>query len=182
MVLEDGDFAVACVLSDHHTETLGPIPVLVKERQRHTQRLRNPLPLLARQHHAAKLLVHGVALVEAQAILRDHIQLPPKCREGLPIRRVRVARGMHIGPRAVDGRVDGEGCGVDRLVTLDDLAGFVDEDEVGDAEQAEVRGERVEPWVDQYRGRALSLRDAAVLEAIPSSTYRNGPSESDPSH
>jgi hypothetical protein len=78
--------------------------------------------------------------------------------------------------------VDGEGCGVDRLVTLDDLAGFVDEDEVGDAEQAEVRGERVEPWVDQYRGRALSLRDAAVLEAIPSSTYRNGPSESDPSH
>lgn len=38
----------------------------------------------------------------------------------------------------MDGRMDGEGCGIDRLVAFDNLAQFVDEDERGDIQEGEV--------------------------------------------
>ena len=53
---------------------------------------------------------------------------------------------MHVWATLVDGAVDGKGGGVDGLVALDDGAGLVDEDEVGDFDLGEVRGEGVEPW------------------------------------
>jgi len=40
-----------------------------------SQTLRDLPSLLAIQHYAAKVLVHGVVLVEAQAVLGDHIEL-----------------------------------------------------------------------------------------------------------
>lgn len=43
---------------------------------------------------------------------------------------MRAARGVDAGPRFVDLDVDGEGCCVDMLVTDDDVAGFINEDEV----------------------------------------------------
>jgi hypothetical protein len=41
-----------------------------------------------------------------------------------------MARGMDVGPCFVDLAVDGEGCSIDGFVSDDDIAGFVDEDEV----------------------------------------------------
>jgi hypothetical protein len=43
---------------------------------------------------------------------------------------MRMARGVDVGPRLVDLAVDGEGRGIDGLVADDNVAGFVDEDEV----------------------------------------------------
>jgi hypothetical protein len=49
---------------------------------------------------------------------------------------------------------DGEGCGVDGLVAFDYVTMLVDEDEVGDFDEREVGGERVEPEVVGENGVA----------------------------
>jgi hypothetical protein len=95
-----------------------------------TQRLRNPLALLTRQHDASKLLIHPMTVIKPQTILRDHIQLPSKCAPRLPVHRMCMTCRVNIRPRLVYGRVYRKGCSVDWLIAFDDVAGFVDEDEV----------------------------------------------------
>lgn len=75
-----------------------------------------------------------MALIEAQTVLGDHIQLSAKRTERFAIGGMRVACGVDVWTCAVDGGVDGEGGGVDGFVALDDFAGFVDEDKVRDAD------------------------------------------------
>jgi hypothetical protein len=58
---------------------------------------------------------------------------------------VAVGGRDHLGAGGVDLGVDGEGRPVDRLVAVDDLAGGIDLDEVGDRDVAEVHGEGVDP-------------------------------------
>ena len=58
-----------------------------------------------------------------------------------------MARSMDVGTRFVDLGVDGEGGGVDWFVANDNVAFFVDEDEIRDTDQGEVGAERVEPEV-----------------------------------
>jgi hypothetical protein len=56
-------------------------------------------------------------------------------------------------------RVDRKGCGVDRLVALDDFTGFGDENEVRDAYLREVRTKWIEPWVSLVS----AIRNATFL-------------------
>lgn len=56
-----------------------------------TQVRGDALALLAIEHDAAELRVHGMALVEAQRVLRDHVQLASKDGESLTVHAVRVA-------------------------------------------------------------------------------------------
>ena len=94
------------------------------------QRLSNLLPLLSIQHNPPKLSIHSMTLIKPQRILRNHIQFPPKRTECLPMHRVCMACSVNLGPSLMDLGVDGEGCAVYRLVSFDDLAFFVDEDQV----------------------------------------------------
>jgi hypothetical protein len=45
-----------------------------------------------------------------------------------------MARSMHVRPRLVDLRVNGESRCVDRLLAYDDLAIFIHQDEIADAD------------------------------------------------
>jgi hypothetical protein len=94
------------------------------------QRFRDPLPLLPIQYDSSKVIIDSMAAPESQRVLRHHVQLPTKDGEGLAVDGVGVAGGVDVGAGLVDLRVDGEGGGVDGLVALDDLAVFVDEDQV----------------------------------------------------
>lgn len=115
------------------------------EMSRRTQSLRNPLSLFTRKHHAPKLVVHAMAVIEPQTVLCDHIQLPSKRAPRFPVYRMCMARCMNVGARFMDCGVDREGCGVDRFVALDDFAGFSYEDQVRNADLREVCAKGVEP-------------------------------------
>jgi hypothetical protein len=52
---------------------------------------------------------------------------------------VGVTGCVDVGTGFVDLTVDGEGGGVDGFISFDDLAGFVDQDQVGYFDQTEVR-------------------------------------------
>ena len=71
--------------------------------------------LLAVQDDAAEVVVDGVRLVEAQGVLRHHVEFAAEHAEGLAVHGMRVARCVDVGPGFVDLRVDGEGGGVDLL-------------------------------------------------------------------
>lgn len=121
--------------------------VLQDDRLAITQVFCNPPSLLAIQYHAAELRVHRMILIEPQTVLRNHVQLPPKYRERLPIHAMCMARRVDIRPCFVDLAVDRKGGGIDGLIADDDLALFVDENKVRDRDQREVFGQRVEPEV-----------------------------------
>lgn len=106
------------------------------------------LAFLAVEHHAAKVAVDGVRLVEAQRVLRHHVQLAAEDGEGLAVDAVRVARRVDVRPRLVDLRVDGERGRVDGFVADHDVAVLVDQDQVRHADLREVLRERVEPCSD----------------------------------
>lgn len=80
------------------------------------------------------------------AYLRDHLELAAEDREGLAVNAMRVARGIGVGPRAVDGRVDGEGGRVDRLIAFHHQPVLVHEYEVRHLDKGEVHRERIQPW------------------------------------
>jgi hypothetical protein len=131
-----------------------------------SQTLRDPPSLLAIQHDPAEILVHGVVFVEAQAVLGDHVELAAEDREGFAVDAVvgwvvsrrdpsrsscgavsgwlsmdspmSVASGVHIRPRLVDFRVDGESRCVDGLFADDDFSVFVDENEVAHSDLGEM--------------------------------------------
>ena len=84
--------------------------------------------LLAVQHHAAEVVVYGVRAPKAQRVLRHHVELAAEHAPRLAVHAVRVARRVHVRPRLVDLRVDGEGGRVDGLVANHHFAVFVDED------------------------------------------------------
>lgn len=79
-----------------------------------------------------------MAVVEAQRVLGDHVQLAAKAAKGLTVDAVRVARGVNIRASLVNGAVDGEGGGVDGLDTLDYEPLLIDKDQVRDADLREV--------------------------------------------
>jgi hypothetical protein len=58
----------------------------------------------------------------------------PATRAAIVTLPVSMARSMHVGSRLVDFRVDGESGCVNGLFAYDDLAIFVDQDEVADAD------------------------------------------------
>lgn len=78
-------------------------------------------------------------------VLCQHVQGFAEGGECFPVDGVCVAGGVDVRTGFVDFGVDGEGGGVDGFVALDDGAGFVHQDQVGDADQGEVHGEGVEP-------------------------------------
>ena len=74
--------------------------------------------------------------------------------------------GDHVGPRRVHLRVDRERGAVHHRVALDDLAGVVDADQVGDADVLEVHPERVDPEVVEVLGVAHGdVAGDALVEA-----------------
>lgn len=79
-----------------------------------------------------------------------------------------MARRVDIGPRSVNGRMDGKRRRVNRLVTLDDKAAFIDEDEIRDADLAKVLGQGVQPKVVRVDGVADGnvASDAFVVASV----------------
>lgn len=71
-----------------------------------------------------------MALVKAQGVLRHHVEGAAEDTPGFAVGGVGVAGGVDFGTRFVDFRVDCEGGCVDGFVAFDDVAVFVDEDEV----------------------------------------------------
>lgn len=59
--------------------------ILQDDRLATPQMLRDALPFLAVQHHPAELRVHRMALVEAQRVLRHHVQLAAEDGERLAV-------------------------------------------------------------------------------------------------
>ncbi|KJR90047.1 uncharacterized protein SPSK_06589 [Sporothrix schenckii 1099-18] len=120
------------------------------------------------EDNATKLVVHGMALVETEGILRNHVQWPPKGTKCLAVDGVRVAGGMHVRPRLVDFRVDGKRGGIDGLAALDDDAVFVDENEVGHADLRKVHRQRIQPemvgqnWIAHRHVAGHALVEAAI--------------------
>lgn len=98
------------------------------------------LPFFAVEHHAPEIVIHGMAIVEAQRVLRDHVELPPEGRECLTIHAMRVTSRVNIRPRLMDLAMDRECSRVDRLVPDHDVTFLVDEDQVRHADLAEVLG------------------------------------------
>lgn len=156
VILQDGRLAV--------TETLGDL-----------------LALFAIQHDAAEIWVHGMALVEAQTILRDHVELAAEDGECFAVDAwwgrsvdfhhgllcldipVSVTRSVYIRSGLVDLGMDGEGCGVDGLVADDDFAVFVDEDKVADADEGEVLGKGIEPCrFSLVRNRSIGFNQRQI--------------------
>lgn len=76
--------------------------VLQNNRLPGPQMLGNPPPLFTIKHHTAKLRVHGVVVVEAQTVLRHHVQLAAKDGPRFAVDAVRVACGVHVGACFVD--------------------------------------------------------------------------------
>lgn len=112
-----------------------------------SQALRDLLALGRLVSNAAVIRVHRVRVVEVADVLVNHLQWPRKRRVGPAVHRVRVADGMHVGPRAVYGAVDLEPGRVDgpgRIAT-DDLAVDVDAYHVTGLQQAKMHAERVDP-------------------------------------
>lgn len=64
--------------------------------------LGNTLPLLAVQDDAAEVVVHGMRLVKAEGILRDHVQLAAEDREGFAIDGVCMACRVDVRAGFVD--------------------------------------------------------------------------------
>ena len=110
------------------------------------QSLRNPPAFFTIEYNTAEVVVHAVTLIEAQTVLRDHVELTAKDAERLSVHRVRMARSSHVWPGLVDLGVDGKRSAVDRLLTDDDLAVLVDKLEVGDTDLREVHGQGVQPF------------------------------------
>jgi hypothetical protein len=61
---------------------------------------------------------------------------------------VSMARSMHVGSRLVNLRMNGESGCINGLFAYDDLAIFVDQDEVVDADLGKVSRKRVKPYDD----------------------------------
>ena len=99
-------------------------------------------------------MTSDVVLEEDAGVLRDRVELSTERGEGLAVDRVGVGRGDDVGPRGVDGRVDDERRAIDRALALDDLAVVVDENQVRDADVAEVHPEGVDPEVVEQFGVA----------------------------
>ena len=77
------------------------------------QCLAHPPPLFSIQYHPSEIVVNGMTFPGPQRVLCHRVQFSAKHAE-----------------RLVDLEVDGEGDGVDGLVTIYDLTVFVDENEV----------------------------------------------------
>ena len=124
------------MIPQHHTLTLWP------------QGSRQPNPFLLGKHDTAKILIHGLGLaIQITHILVDHLEGLCKCAPRLACYAVAVARGVDVGSRLVNGRVDEKAGGVGRptLVAAYDGARVVDEDHVFGFEQAKVLAEWVRP-------------------------------------
>ena len=82
----------------------------------------------------------------------------------------------HVGTRRVHLRVDRERGAVDHRVALDDLAGVVDADQVGDADVLEVHPERVDPEAVEVLGVAHGdvPGDALVEPELAEQAERRG--------
>src|SRR5689334_6005903 len=68
--------------------------------------------------------------------------------------RVRVRRRDHVRPRPMDARVNRERSGIDRIIALDHLARFIDQNEIRRANMSEVHAERIHPKARRELGVA----------------------------
>lgn len=95
-----------------------------------TQMLCYPPPFFSIYDYSTKLWIDCVVTPEPEAVLGDHVKLATKDRKGLAIHAVGVAGCVDIWTGLVDCRVNSKGCGIDRLVTLDNEAFFIHQDQV----------------------------------------------------
>ncbi len=85
---------------------------------------------------------------------------------------------VDVGTRRVDLAVDRKGGAIDDVVALDDLAVVVHQEQVGDADQAEVLAERIHPEVVAELGvarRDVPRRPLVVPELRPEAERRREP-------
>jgi hypothetical protein len=104
--------------------------------------------------HARKVGEERVIFVESASILGDGIEQALERGPSLAVERMRMGRGNHIGACAVDLGVNGKGGTVDRVFSLDHFAAIVHQDQVRDADLAEVHPKRIDPEMIQTLGVA----------------------------
>src|SRR5262245_59501171 len=105
-------------------------------------------------NHSGVIVVDAVVFIERAGVLRDRIERAPQGRPRFAVYRMRVGGGHRIGARRVNRRVDGEGGDVDRVFALDDLAIMVDQDQIRDANLAEIHAEGIDPEMILFFGVA----------------------------
>ena len=88
-----------------------------------------------------------VVVIEGAGVLGDRVEEATERRPRFAVHRVAMRRCVHIGTGGVDLAVDRKGRSIDDVIALDDLAVMVHEQQVRDADQAEVLAERVHPEV-----------------------------------
>lgn len=114
------------------------------------------------------MTIHAVALVEAQRVLGNHVQLAAKATECFAVDTVRVTGGVDIRTGLVDRAMNSKRGRVDRLDALHHKSFLVDEHQIRDADLGEVGGQWVEPKV--VRQNRVADRDvtghAFVVAAV----------------
>jgi hypothetical protein len=118
------------------------------------ERLDDGLALVALEHDAVEVVVHGQVVVEGAAVLRRDVDGLPERAKGPPMDRVRVRRAQHVRPRRVDRVVDRVRRRVEQpdLAALDDAAVGCDPDQVACADVRKGYAKGVDPegvWLDR---------------------------------
>src|SRR5262245_9753954 len=87
---------------------------------------------------------------------------------------MRMGGGDATGARRMNRRMNREGGGVDHVSAFDDLAFVVDQDQIRDANLAEIHAERIDPEMVRLFGVARSdvPRDAFVKSEFGEETER----------
>ena len=109
------------------------------------QGLCNPIAFAGVIHYTGIVGKQAVVLIECAGILRQRVQQAAQRRPSLPVKRVRMRRRDHVGPRHMNARVYGKGRLVDRAISFDHFTVFVDQHQVRHADVREVHPKRIDP-------------------------------------
>lgn len=113
----------------------------------------NILAFLLSENNTVERIINNVVVVESTSVLSQSVDLAAQRAPCTTVHRVTVSSTDDIRTSGVHGSVDHVCCGVEQaaLASIDDLAGVVDQNQVGLIDERESDSEGVDPeaiWVD----------------------------------